>query len=125
MSPEQKNLFREYFEKSLFRNPELFYFLPSPVNITDSFSLNEINILSTISTRRKTRDLVIDPVSCDLRLSIPKINAIPDTWPINISMPFDVPSDAGYVISAPYWNPMGPELRRKNPRTVPENRRSQ
>jgi hypothetical protein len=48
------------------------------VNIIDSFSLKEIIILSTISPIRKTSDLVIDPVECDLRLSIPKINAIPE-----------------------------------------------
>jgi hypothetical protein len=67
-------------------------FLP---RIVDSFSLNDIKILSTISPIISISDLVIDPVIYDLKLSIPKIKAMPDTCPISSSIPFEVPSDAG------------------------------
>jgi hypothetical protein len=78
-----------------------------------------INPISTI------KGLVIEPVNADLKLFIQKINMIPEICPISISMPFEAPSDAGKVISAPYWKPIGPALSKKNPNVIPEIRRSQ
>ncbi len=63
---------------------------------------------------------VIDPVTGDLKLSIPKMKAIPEICPMRRRNPFDVPSETGKVTSAPYWNPIGPELRRKNPKLLPK-----
>ena len=69
--------------------------------------------------------MVIEPVKGVLKLSRAKIKAIPDICPISKSNPLEVPSEAGKVISAPYWNPMGPALSRKNPKIIPEKRSSQ
>jgi hypothetical protein len=91
----------------------------------DSLSLVERKIPRSIKPISTIKDLVIEPVNADLKLSIQKINTIPEICPISISKPFDVPSEAGKVISAPYWNPIGPALSRKNPNTVPEKSRSQ
>ena len=57
----------------------------------------------------------MDPLTGDLKKSIPKIKAIPEICPMSSKSPFDVPSGAGYAISAPYWNPIGPALSRKKP----------
>lgn len=78
------------------------FWFPSFVRIVDSFSRREIKILRIINVISTINDLVIEPVNVDFRLSIPKINAIPEICPISKSIPFDVPSDAGKVISAPY-----------------------
>ena len=40
--------------------------------------------------------VVIDPVWGDLRISKPKIKAMPEIWPINKSRPFEVPSGVGW-----------------------------
>ena len=91
----------------------------------DSLSRVEKKIHKSIKPISKIKDMVMEPVNDDLKLSIQKIKIIPEICPISISKPFEVPSDAGKVISAPYWNPIGPALSRKNPNTVPEARRSQ
>jgi hypothetical protein len=70
------------------------------------------------------RDRVIDP-SGPFRASIAMINRIPETFPMTTSMLFEVPSGAGSVTSAPYWKPMGPALRRKNPNTKEDASSSQ
>jgi hypothetical protein len=80
----------------------------------DIIRLSSIRPISTV------KGMVIEPVNGDLKLSIPKIKAIPEICPISKSIPFEVPSEAGKVISAPYWNPIGPALRRKNPKIIPE-----
>ena len=46
----------------------------------------------------------------DLSASIPRMNRIPETCPATRRRLFDVPSGAGCVISAAYWNPIGPAL---------------
>ena len=45
---------------------------------------------------------VIDPVAGDFRASIPKIKTIPEIWPATMSSVLEVPSGAGWVISAAY-----------------------
>ena len=42
-----------------------------------------------------TKGLVIEPVSTDLKLSIPKIIAIPEICPDRSRNPFEVPSETG------------------------------
>jgi hypothetical protein len=63
-----------------------------------------------------SRESVIEPDD-DFNASIPRMKAIPETCPTRSRSPFDVPSGAGCVISAPYWNPRGPDERRNAPRT--------
>jgi hypothetical protein len=83
------------------------------VRKADSFSLAERRKLISIRMQSTVNGIVIEPVPGDLNQSIPKMNAIPDTCPISRRKPFEVPSDTGNVTSAPYWNPIGPELSRK------------
>jgi hypothetical protein len=71
-----------------------------------------------------TSDTVIDPVLADLRASIPRMKTIPEICPARSSRPFDVPSGAGEVTSAPYWKPSGPDESRNAPRTNAEASRS-
>ena len=81
----------------------------------DSFNRVEKSKPTTISSIRTIRDIVIEPVTGDFIISIPTIKTIPDICPISKRRPFDIPSDAGKAISAPYWKPMGPALNRKKP----------
>jgi hypothetical protein len=61
INQKQKSLFPGYIDQLILFKSE-FYLYVSLVNITDSFNLMEIKILSNISPIRKTKDLVIDPV---------------------------------------------------------------
>jgi hypothetical protein len=73
---------------------------------------------------RTTSDEVIEPVVGDLSASMPTMNRMPETWPARRRRPFDVPSGTGWVTSAAYWNPIGPELRRKKPNAKADKRSS-
>jgi hypothetical protein len=68
----------------------------------DSLSLSAARKLKTINPISKINGFVIDPVAADLKLSIPKINAMPEICPMRMRKPFEVPSETGYVTSAPY-----------------------
>ena len=65
-------------------------------------------------------DGVIEPVAESLNASMAKMNTTPEICPICSSSPLEVPSGAGYPISAPYWKPMGPALNRQKPRSAAE-----
>jgi hypothetical protein len=95
-----------------------------PSIIDDSLILVELNKPTDMRIIITTSGPVIDPDTEDLKLSIPKMKRMPEICPASNKKPFEVPSEIGYVISAPYWKPIGPELRRKNPKAIPEIRTS-
>ena len=64
------------------------------------------------------------PVARSFMASMPMMKTMPEIWPISKSRLLDVPSGAGWVISAAYWKPIGPALSRKNPKTKPDRRSS-
>jgi hypothetical protein len=72
-----------------------------PYTDSGSLSRKQSSKTRTIRTSRTFSDPVIEPVSGDLSISIPKMNKIPDICPIRSSKPLDVPSGTGRVISAP------------------------
>ena len=63
--------------------------------MVDSRSLVQRSTARTIRPMSSTNDKVIEPVSGDLKLSMPKMKRIPEIWPMSKSKPLDVPSGAG------------------------------
>ena len=68
---------------------------------------------------------VIDRVPSALKKSMPIIKSMPEICPDRIISPCDIDSGAGYDISAPYWNPMGPALIIKKPNIKADTSSSQ
>jgi len=95
--------------------PCLFYGEPSRPLTGDLRSTAARARLTRVRAARARRGEVIDPVAGDLNASMAKMKAMPEICPITRSRLFDVPSGAGCVISAAYWKPTGPALRRKKP----------
>ena len=67
-----------------------------------SLSLVEKRRLTSMSPMSTINGMVIEPVSGDLKLSNPRMKTMPEICPMSKSKPFDVPSGAGWVTSAPY-----------------------
>ena len=78
--------------------PLYYYFGPRS---GDPLSSRERNTQTSVSASKTSRETVMDPDG-DLNASIPKMKTIPETWPITSRRLFEVPSGAGWVISAPY-----------------------